>query len=433
VNDILREEGEEAVRAFHAAAEPFDESNPKFQNGKANGSHAHSSFNGNDGDAGTIPNWGERDAGDDIELPRPRSWLLGNQFCRRFLAGIVAPGGTGKSALRVAQSLSLATGRALTGQHVFKRCRVLIVSLEDDTEEMQRRILAARLHHEISLHDVKGRLFYATPKGIKLAEMRNGSRQIGLLEKSLRVAIERRRPDLVVLDPYVKLHALEENDNGAMDFVCDLLATLAIEYDIAIDAPHHTKKGQLTPGDADSGRGASATRDAGRLVYTLATMSEEEAEAFGINPEERASYIRLDKGKVNLAPPARTATWFKLVGVRLENGNDEYPNGDEVQTLEPWDPPELWDGLTSATLNAVLTNIDAGMENGQRYSNAPRAGKRAVWPVVQKHCPSRTEAQCKQIIGSWVKNGVLYNEEYDDQVERKPRQGLRLDTTKRPS
>jgi hypothetical protein len=49
VNDILREEGEDAVRGYHAAAEPFDECNPKFQNGKTNGSHAHSSFNGNDG------------------------------------------------------------------------------------------------------------------------------------------------------------------------------------------------------------------------------------------------------------------------------------------------------------------------------------------------------------------------------------------------
>ena len=41
----------------------------------------------------------------------------------------------------------------------------------------------------------------------------------------------------------MKVHALEENDNGAMDFVCDLLATLAIEYDIAIDAPHHNSEG----------------------------------------------------------------------------------------------------------------------------------------------------------------------------------------------
>jgi RecA-family ATPase len=238
----------------------------------------------NGGGADIIQDLGERDAGDDIELPPPRQWLLGNQFCQKFLSGIVAPGSTGKSALRLAQCLSLATGRSLTGEHVFKRCRVLMVSFEDDVEEMQRKILAARIHYGITTDDVKGWLFYATPKGIKLAEMHNGCRQIGMLERSLRKTIERRRPGLVVLDPYVKLHALEENDNGAMDFVCDLLATLAIEYDIAVDAPHHTKKGQLTPGDADSGRGASAIRDAGRLIYTLTTMSEDEAKTFGISP-----------------------------------------------------------------------------------------------------------------------------------------------------
>ena len=387
--------------------------------------------NGKDG--GSSPSLDERDAGDDIELPPPRRWLLGNQFCRKFLSGLVAPGSTGKSALRLAQCLSLATGRPLTGQHVFKRCRVLLVCLEDDEEEMQRRVAAARLHHGVSLADVKGWLFYATPKGIKLAEIRNGSRQIGILETKLRASIKRRRPDLVVLDPYVKLHALEENDNGAMDFVCDLLVTLAIEYDIAVDAPHHTKKGSLMPGDADAGRGASAMRDAGRLVYTLTVMSEEEAKAFGINPEERASYIRLDKGKVNLAPPARNATWFKLVGVPLGNGNDEYPNGDEVQTVEPWDPPKLWDGLASATLNAALTDIDNGTPNGQRYSSAPRAATRAAWPVIQKHCPDRTEGQCREIIRTWVSNGVLYEADYDDPVDRKPRQGLRLDPAKRPS
>jgi hypothetical protein len=39
VNDILGEEGEDGVRGFHDTAEPFDESNPKFQNGNANWSH----------------------------------------------------------------------------------------------------------------------------------------------------------------------------------------------------------------------------------------------------------------------------------------------------------------------------------------------------------------------------------------------------------
>jgi hypothetical protein len=52
---------------------------------------------------------------------------------------------------------------------------------------------------------------------------------------------------------------------------------------------------------------------------------------------------------------------------------------------------------------------------------------------VQKHCQDRTEAQCREIIRIWLKNGVLYEAEYDDPVDRRKRSGLRLDTTKRPS
>jgi hypothetical protein len=315
---------------------------------------------------------------------------------------------------------------------VFKRCRVLVVSLEDDRDELRRRLEAARQYYNISHSDLKGWLFCAAPKGFKLAEIHNGTRQKGILEKMLRRTIERRRPDLVTLDPFIKLHALEENDNGAMDFVCDLLVQLAIEYDIAVDAPHHTKKGQITAGDADAGRGASSARDAGRLVYTLTRMTEDEAKAFGVKLEDRNLYVRLDSGKVNIAAPSREATWFKLVGVPLGNGNADYPSGDEVQTVVPWHPPKTWDGISNVQLNAALTDIDAGMPNGQRYSDGPRAPTRAAWQVIQRHCPDRTEAQCREILKTWVKNGVLYNEAYDDPVDRKERKGLRLDPTKRP-
>jgi len=53
--------------------------------------------------------------------------------------------------------------------------------------------------------------------------------------------------------------------------------------------------------------------------------------------------------------------------------------------------------------------------------------------VVQKHCAGRTEGQCREIIRTWIKNGVLYEAEYDDPVERKRRKGYRLDTSKRPT
>jgi hypothetical protein len=384
-------------------------------------------------DAGQIPDLGEWDAGDDIDLPPPRHWLLANQFCRKFLSGLLAPGATGKTALRTLQALSLATGRDLCGQHVFKRCKVLMVSLEDDQDEMKRRIAAACIHHGIDRADLKGWLFLAAPKGFKLAEVNNkGARQIGILEKMLRKTIEARKPDIVMLDPFIKLHALEENDNGAMDFVCDLLVQLAIEYDIAVDAPHHTKKGQLVAGDADAGRGASAARDAGRLIYTLTRMSEDEAKAFGVKVEDRPRYVRLDSGKVNTAPPSGEATWFKLIGVPLGNGNAEYPNGDEVQTLVRWHPPQTWDGLSSVQLNAALTEIDAGLPNGQRCSNDGNATDRAAWPIIQRHCPDRTEHQCREIIKVWIKSGLLIKERYEDPVVRKACNGLRVDHSKRP-
>ena len=72
------------------------------------------------------------------------------------------------------------------------------------------------------------------------------------------------------------------------------------------------------------------------------------------------------------------------------------------------------------------------MPNGHRYSDANAARDRAAWAVVQRHCPHKTEAQCREIIRTWVKNGVLYRDDYEDPVKREPCKGLRLDTAKRP-
>jgi hypothetical protein len=381
------------------------------------------------------------DVGDDPGPIPPRGWLLATQFCREFLSLLVAPGGTGKTALRYLQAIDLAREipagtkmptQTITGFWKFQRCKVLIVGLEDGRNEMNRRLAGALMHHRIDRAEVKGHLFCWSPKGMKLAEMKGGSRQIGELERQLRGQIERRGIDLILVDPLVKAHAMDENDNAGMDFVCELLTKLSIEYDIAIDTAQHTRKGTLAAGDSDNGRGASAVRDAGRLAYTLATMTEDEAKTFGVPEGERRFYVRLDSAKVNIMPPAEKATWFKLVGVKLGNGTTLYPNGDEVQTVEPWTPPETWAGLSTVALNAALTEIDAGLANGHRYSDANAARDRAAWTVVQHHCPDKTEPQCREIIRTWVKNGVLYKDDYEDPIKREPCKGLRLDASKRP-
>jgi hypothetical protein len=376
---------------------------------------------------------GEWDCGDDPGFIPPRGWLEGNAFCEGFVSSVVAGGGVGKTALRLLQYVSLATGRPLAGQYIFKRCRVLIISLEDNRAEMERRIKAILIHYGIDRSELRGWLFCACPTLTKLAVSKNRTPEIGPLETHIRDAIDRRKPDLVALDPFVKTHSLEENDAGHMDFVCSLLARLAVERNIAVDAPHHVHKGQIVPGDADSGRGSSGIKDAGRLVYTLCPMSIEDAEEFGIKQSDRLQYIRLDAAKVNIAIRAGDAIWFKLISVAIGNATETYPSGDHIQVAEPWTPPTAFAGVDEATVHLILNDIDKGPSSDQRYSNAPAADEdKQAWRVVHEHCPDKSEAQCRRIIAAWLESGLLYSKKYRDPIQRRKVGGLYVNQDKRP-
>jgi hypothetical protein len=246
------------------------------------------------------------DAGD-VYGPIPaRGWLLRNVLCRRFVSSLIADGGVGKTALRLAQLLSLATGKPLTGEHVFTRCRVSVVSLEDDVDELRRRLRAACLHHSIERDDLKGWLFLAAPgaAGGKIMTIdAHGRPIVGTLAAKLSRAIAEYNIDVISLDPFVKTHSVEENSNSMIDYVVQVLADLAVKHNIAVDVPHHAAKGPADPGNANRGRGASAMKDAARLVYTLSPMTPEEAQTFGISEADRRRLIRMDSAKVNIAPP----------------------------------------------------------------------------------------------------------------------------------
>jgi hypothetical protein len=377
---------------------------------------------------------GEWDAGADEEPIPPRGWLLGNTFCRGFLSSLIGDGGIGKTALRITQLLSLATNRRLTGEHVHRRCRVLLVSLEDDRAELRRRVRAAMLHHDIKPEDVRGWLFLPAPKGLKILEKSpTGGEQPGALGSLLREIIAKRRIDVVSLDPFIKAHGLEENDNGAIDRVCEALAKIAIEFNCAVDTPHHVSKGPADAGNANRSRGASAFKDAGRLVYTLTPMSKDERDQFNLSEAEARGLVRLDNAKVNIAPPATAARWFRIVGVPLGNGTDDYPRGDEVQSVEPWTTPDVWAKITTTVANEILDQIKTGTSSGVRYSAAKQAGTdRAAWLVVKAKISDLSEKQCRRVVDTWVTNGVLETRPYRNPAQRKEQPGLFVNDAKRP-
>jgi hypothetical protein len=369
------------------------------------------------------------DAGDDLEKPLPRAWLLGNLFARKFLSSLFGDGGVGKTALRYAQYLSLATGRPLTGEHVFQRCRVLIVSLEDDLDELRRRIWALRIHYNIEAKELKGWLWLWAPgaSGGKLMQLdKFGNAVTGELRDNLEALVRTRNLDLVGIDPFVKAHGIGENNNTGIDMVVQVLVDLCHKLNISADTPHHVNKQNKDsePGDANRGRGASAMKDAARLVYTLNVMTKDEAKAFSIRDEDRWAYVRMDKGKVNITPPSRQAKWFHLIGVRIGNENEIYKHGDEVQTVEPWTPPDVMRGVSTKEMEEILEIIEKGLDGGVRYTDGARAETRAAWKVVKKIVPEMSEQQAREIIRLWVNQKVLVSREYRNPKTFKDEGGL---------
>lgn len=364
----------------------------------------------------------------------PREWVLGTMLARKNVTVMAASGGVGKSSIALAWAISMATGRPLVGDRVPHRARVLVVTAEDGIDEMRRRLRALRMLHGI---DIIGQgwlsVLCLTGSHVSIARM-NGDGGIEETGDADRIAETSRlhRADVVILDPFVKLSGAPENDNGATDVVMKALVRIADRCNVAVLVLHHVKKGAAAPGDASNARGASSMIDAARFAVTVTGMTTDEAATMGIPDEERVRLIRVDDAKANLVLKSPKARWYRLASINLGNGTSDYPNGDNVQAVEQWTPPDTWEGLDTATINDILNDLDAGID-GERYSDANAARDRAAWKAVQAHAPDKTAGQCKAIIKTWVKTGLLTVEEYQSPDRREPTKGLSVDASKRPS
>lgn len=307
----------------------------------------------------------------------PREWVYGRAMIRGFVSIVVAPGGTGKSALTVLEALSMAAGRELLPRSApHKSMRVWLHNAEDSDEEQLRRLAAAMNHHSIGAGDIGDRLFLTSGRTMDLTlarQVREGSEIVPGVVDGLVAKLMAARIDVLILDPLGALHTLQENSNEAANLLMGALREIADRAKVAIVLVYHTSKaaaGDMAQAGAGASRGASAFVDAARSVRQLATMSVKEAKAWSIADEDRRSYVRIDNGKANLAPAAG-AEWIRLVGVPLGNGTAEYPKGDNVQTVESWEPPLLSQraALTLSEKKAVQDAISAAEVDGRRASH----------------------------------------------------------------
>ena len=260
---------------------------------------------------------------DPSEIPA-RRWLLKPHLVQEFVSLTVSPGGVGKSTLTLCEALALASGRALLGVMPSVRTRAWCWNGEDPADEIERRIHAAMIHHGLKREDLENWLFTGSGRDAELvvAEQIRGETTVAHpVVDSLIAFIGENQIGHVVIDPFVSIHRVTENDNSAIERVAKAWGRVAQATGCSVDLVHHTRKTGTGEVTVEDGRGAVALLAAARHARTLRPMNETEADSFGIERGERSSYVRVDSGKANLAPPASKAVWFRLANVRLPNGD----------------------------------------------------------------------------------------------------------------
>lgn len=364
---------------------------------------------------------------DPATIPR-RRWLYGRHMIRAYAGATIAPGGVGKSSLLICEALAIVTGRDLLGMEPNERANVWIWNGEDPLDELQRRVTAAMLHHQIDEPEVAGRLFLDTGRRqeIIIAEQgRDGTKIATPLEKRLIEQISANKIGLLIIDPFVSSHRVTENDNNAIDAVAKTWARIADVTGCAIELVHHVRKTNGAEVTVEDGRGASALIAAVRSARVLNQMSAEEAERAGV--ENRRTFFKVENGKANLTIPSDKAAWFQLASVELGNGEEtafgrEF--GDNVGVVAKWEWPSPFEGMLTSDLVAVQKRISEG-EWRESSQAADWAGK-AVAEVMRLDLnDKRARQRVSELLRIWIANKALKVTERPDE-KRRPRRFIEV-------
>jgi len=368
------------------------------------------------------------------KIPR-RSFLYGTHLIEKYVSATIAQGGGSKTTVLLTDAVALVTNRKLIGNAPKYQCNAWHYNLEDPIDELQRRVIAICKKYSIPLSEIKDKLFLDSAR----------TRKLIIAEKVGNVIVATPDVDAVIkeiikhdikafsVDPFVKAHHADENDNRQIDEVLNQFARISNETGCAIDLAHHVRKpavGQNTAhGDINQARGASAISGAVRAARTISIMTDKEAEAVGVPIDMKNWYIRIDDAKGNMSPPASNASWLQRESIMLDNG-DAFEPGDNVGVVANWTPPDAFDGISPERARELLTIIEKGLKDGVRYSK--NKGKRWAGKVLVDEVMDMDETKAKIIIKTWLKSEVLLESEYVNADSRHNEKGLHVDYEKMP-
>lgn len=342
----------------------------------------------------------------------PRPWLYGRHLIRKNVSVTVAPGGVGKSSLSIVQALEMCTGRRLLEHWNAGPMNVWLFNLEDERVELERRICAAAIHYKLSSSEIRDGLFVDSGREYELilaSQNRDNIQLDDRLLKHLEQKILENNIDVLIVDPFVSSHRVNEMDNGKMDIVTKAWVNLADRTNCSIELIHHTRKLNGVEATSDASRGASSLVNAARSSRVLQRLSEKEMANARID-EGSGTYFSVKRDKSNLATGGGKEI-YRTVSVDLGQG-------DHVGVVERFHLPKpisIFDGITGHDLLLVQREI---AKRNYRYSE--QTGDDWVGHPVAKVLqldPSADKTRIKNLIDIWIQKEALRK------VERKQKNG----------
>ena len=310
-----------------------------------------------------------------------------------------------------------------------------MLNLEDPMDELDRRVAALCAAHRLDPAALAGlHLHSGRTRPLVMASFDRQTARFTHPDRDLVIAAIRSAGiGLVIVDPLVKSHTLDENDNRQMDALATVWADVAEATGAAILLVHHVRKGAVN-GDVDAARGAKSLTDAARAAALLTPMSDDEARLLGIPASDSWRFLKRDDAKANLAPRAGRAQWLRLETVALGNATADYPEGDRVGAITAWRETSALAAISPADCNIALDLLAAGPEPGARYglTRNPRFITRWAGHVLTQ-CFDLEDREASQIIAIWLRSGLLVEGDYFDRPQRKTRRGVSVDDSKRPT
>ena len=336
---------------------------------------------------------------DPAKLPK-RKLIHGLDYIAGTISMTVAAGGVGKSTAIIYEACRIANN-----DH-----NVMLLMLEDEPNEVKRRVKACVMHHSLDEGKVGANLIILSQE-VRLTIAAVEDRQVVAVDADkLRDAIKSFGTQVLIVDPFVQTHQMNENDNQQINFVADLFRSIAKECQIAVMLVHHTRKGAEFGARGENARGASALKDAARNVRELRLPTTTDIKELNIEPTKANELIIVDHTKANYTRLA-DLRYLRKVIVEVKCGLIET---ETVATVEPYDLAahtiQISDEHYDTALNAIALKQDGELA----YVRNPRPKSLNIYKDLAAET-GLSVFSCEQVINALFASGKIREKKHNRQ------------------